>query len=213
SALTPVSRALKQRTITDDNGHSYIWKYQWITSQSSPLSANGTFTNVVTDPLGNDTVHVFTDFLAALAFYETKTQTYQGSYTAGTLVRQIDTGYQATSVGDSEDGILATVLPNSIQTTVYPSGKVNLVQKSYDAALTDPHSGTTSYGKVITEKQYDWGQGSPGPLLRQVDTTYKWQLDSAYLTAHMLDLPATVIVKDGTGCAQSETDYAYDEPT
>src|SRR5262249_74156 len=31
------------------------------------------------------------------------------------------------------------------------------------------------------------------------------------LTAHLLDLPASVIAKDGSGCALAETDYTYDE--
>jgi YD repeat-containing protein len=83
---TGASRAVTQRTITDNNGHSYVWKYQWLVAQSNALSANGTFTNVVTDPAGNDTVHVFTDFQAAGAFYETTTQFYQGAYTAGQLL-------------------------------------------------------------------------------------------------------------------------------
>src|SRR6266403_100768 len=36
--------------------------------------------------------------------------------------------------------------------------------------------------------------------------------NSAYLTAHMLDLPASVIVKDAGGSRVAETDYTYDEP-
>jgi YD repeat-containing protein len=210
-SATPVSRAIMQRTITDNRGDSYIWKYRWVTSQNNPTSANGTYTNVVTDPLGNDTVHVFTNFLGALAFYETTTSTYQGSYLTGSLLKQVITGYQAGQIaGRGNTGI--PVFPNSIQTTVYPSGKVDLIQKTYDAALTDPTAGSATYGKVVAEKVYDWGQGTPGPLLRETDTTYKWQLDSSYLAAHFLDLPATVIIKDGTGCALSESDYKYDEP-
>jgi RHS repeat-associated protein len=212
SGFSPASRTVTQRTITDNNGHSYVWKYHWLTSQNNPLSVGGTFTNVITDPLGNDTVHVFTHFQADLNFYEATTQTYQGPYTGGVLLKEVDTGYQATTVGDSTDGIHGAVLPISIQTTVYPSGKVNLIQKSYDAALTDPTSGTASYGKVVTEQEYDWDTGKHGPLLRETDTTYKWQINSGYLTAHFLDLPASVVVKDGSGCAMSETDYMYDEP-
>src|SRR5579863_8511594 len=203
-----VSRAVTQRTLTDNNGHSYTWKYQWMVAQSNPTNSNGTYTNVVTDPLGNDTVHVFTNLLGG--FYETRTQTYQGSYTSGALLQQVDTAYQTYSPGDSNDSG-TTALPSSIQTTVYPSGKVKLVQKTYDAALTDATSGTTSYGKVLTEKEYDWGQGSPGALLRETDTSYEWQVNSAYLTANLLDLPASVIIKDGSGNKLAETDYTYDE--
>lgn len=96
----PVSRAVQQRTVTDGNGNSYIWKYQWLVSQNNPTAPNGTYTNVVTDPLGNDTVHVFTNLGS---FYETSTRTYKGSYTSGQLLRQVDTGYQQTGAGDSRD--------------------------------------------------------------------------------------------------------------
>src|SRR5205085_1559916 len=57
----------------------------------------------------------------------------------------------------------------------------------------------------------DWGAGVPGPLLRETDTTYQWQVDSRYLTAHLLDLPASVVVKDGSGCPVAKTTFGYDE--
>src|SRR6185437_7934747 len=67
-------------------------------------------------------------------------------------------------------------------------------------------------GDVTKEFVYDWGQnGSAGPLLQETDTTYEYQVDSRYLTAHMPDLPASVVVKDGSGTRVAETDYAYDE--
>src|SRR5205807_1295715 len=151
--------------------------YQWMVQQSNPNSANGTYTNKVTDPLGNDALHVFTNFIG-VGFYETSTLSYQGPSTSGQLLKRVDTGYFVTGVGgNSLQGEAFTVLPTSIQTTVYPIGKVSLVQKTYDRALTDPASGTTSYGKILTEKVYDWGQGATGTLLRDTDTSYQWRLD------------------------------------
>jgi RHS repeat-associated protein len=70
---------------------------------------------------------------------------------------------------------------------------------------------TGSYGKVIATREYDWGQGAPGALLRQTQTQYQWQLNSAYLTANMMDLPAVVQTLDGSGNLCAETDYFYDE--
>ncbi|HEV3315945.1 MAG TPA: RHS repeat-associated core domain-containing protein, partial [Candidatus Angelobacter sp.] len=67
------------------------------------------------------------------------------------------------------------------------------------------------FGNVLSEKVYDWGQGSPGPLLHQADKTYVWQSDARYLAAHLLDLPASVVIKDGSGNRVAETDYVYDE--
>src|SRR6266849_4168349 len=70
---------------------------------------------------------------------------------------------------------------------------------------------TASYGKAIATREYDWGTNAPGPLLRQTLTTYQWQVSSAYLTANLLNLPATVKVLDGAGHLCAETDYFYDE--
>src|SRR5207302_9948865 len=83
-----------------------------------------------------------------------------------------------------------------------------LITKSYDSGL-GPNA--PIFGNVVLEKVYDWGPGTPGPLLRETDTSYMWQIDGSYLTAHLLDLPAAVIVKDGCGNGMAETDYTYDE--
>ena len=40
------------------------------------------------------------------------------------------------------------------------------------------------FGNMVRELEYDWGQGAPGALLRETDTVYQWQKNSAYLTAH-----------------------------
>ncbi|HET9182944.1 MAG TPA: RHS repeat-associated core domain-containing protein [Candidatus Angelobacter sp.] len=83
----------------------------------------------------------------------------------------------------------------------------------YTAPTTKPVTNyTASYGKPTTVSEYDWGQGSHGPLLRQTLTTYQWQVKSAYLTANLMDLPASVKTLDGAGHLCAETDYFYDEP-
>jgi RHS repeat-associated protein len=80
------------------------------------------------------------------------------------------------------------------------------------ATTTKPVTNYTgSYGKPIAKREYDWGQGAPGALLRQTLTTYKWQVDSSYLTANLMDLPAVVQILDGAGNLCAETDYFYDE--
>src|SRR5579864_3611914 len=206
---TYLSRAVASRTLNDNNGHSSTWNYSWGTP------SNGSLVNTVTDALGNDTVHSFTALSnegsqGGCGFYETRTQDYQGTGGSRQLLKQVDTTYSSLlfSVVTTAVAAVGNVVPTSIQTTVYPSGKVSLVTKSYDTGL-----GTNApiFGNVMTEKDYDWGQGSPGPLLRETDTTYQWQVNSAYLAAHMLDLPASVVVKDSNGNRMAETDYTYDE--
>ncbi len=124
------------------------------------------------------------------------------------MLQEVDTVYSSSVLNDNSGTDLGNVVPVSIKTTVYPSGKVKLVTKSYDAGLG---ANAPIFGNLVTEKEYDWGQGAAGALLRETDTTYQWQVNSAYLTAHLLDLPSSVVVKDGNGNRVAETDYTYDE--
>jgi hypothetical protein len=50
----------------------------------------------VTDPLGNDTVHGFTDINVSCSLYETQTQYYSGSKTGGTLLKTVTRDYSWT---------------------------------------------------------------------------------------------------------------------
>jgi len=70
-------------------------------------------------------------------FYETRTQDYQGTGGSRQLLKQVDTVYSSTpfSVLTSAISAVGNVVPTSIQTTVYPSGRVSLVTKSYDTGL------------------------------------------------------------------------------
>src|SRR6185503_19040801 len=181
--------------------------------------------NTVTDPLNNDTVHTFTALDGGCSFYETETQSYQGTGGSRHLLKQVDTTYSHTlyALETVWGGALGDVVPTSIQITMYPSGKVSLVQKTYTPPTV---AGGPISGTVATEKDYDWG--ASGPLLRETDTVYQWQKNSAYLNANMLDLPASVVVvspnsasNTRSGCpinasttanCMAETDYAYDEP-
>jgi RHS repeat-associated protein len=200
SDLTSMGRAVKTRTLTDNNGHSTQWSYNWGTP-------GATITNTSTDPVGNATVHVFSLQSDSCSFYETTTSYFQGP-ASGQPLKQVDTSYSP-DVIFTEDSKVGNVVPVSIKTTVNPSGKVSLVTKQYDTGFG---SGSPIFGNVVKEFEYDWGPApSGGALLRETDTTYQWQADSRYLTAHLVDLPASVVVKDGSGCAFSETDYTYDE--
>ena len=203
---TSVSRAVATRTLIDGRGHSSVWTYAW------GAAVNKVITNTVTDPLGNDAVHVFTAVDNLCAYYETSTKSYQGNKNAGHLLKQADTTYYPVLpfTTDSGENVAGNVVAKDITTTVYPSGKVSKVHREYDTGLG---AGKPIFGNVKKELEYDWGQGAPGALLRETDTTYQWETNSAYLTAHLLDLPASVIVKDaGGGNRVAETDYSYDEP-
>jgi RHS repeat-associated protein len=256
-----IDRAVQTRTVdANDGAGPHTWSYTF-----SGINASSGNT-IVTDPLGNDTVHVITGVGAAsigglsCSLYETQTLYYQGSHTSGTLLKTVNTDYQYTinpydpavigSGGvESDATTVSNVFPIRVTTTL-PNGLVSKVETDYDSALAyhGPFDGITwneqtctptengggpngticswtnpttnpvtnytgSYGKVIATREYDWGQGAPGALLRQTQTQYQWQVDSAYLTANMLNLPAVVKILDGSNNLCAETDYFYDEPT
>ncbi|HEY3767970.1 MAG TPA: hypothetical protein VGN44_04785, partial [Candidatus Angelobacter sp.] len=163
--------------------------YHWGTASASAI------TNSVTDPAGNDVVHTFAAQGASCHLFETSTTEYQGAQAANQLLRKVDT---------LSMGAFAT----DVTTTLYPSLKVKKLHRDPDPG---PGGGLPIFGNVIKDLEYDWGQGATGSLLRETDTTYKWETNPAYLTAYLLDLPATVIVKDGSSNRVAETDYAYDE--
>jgi RHS repeat-associated protein len=211
TSYTKFSRAVAARTLNDGQGHTYTWQYNWGTPSTTSV------TNTVTDPLGNDTVHVFTSLQPANTpgcnLYETSTIQYQGSAGANHPLQRVDTAYSSTSIAPDDQSFystLANVFATDVVTTVYPSGKVKKVHKDPDTGLG---IGLPIFGNTKKELVYDWGQGAPGPLLRETDSTYQWEVNSAYRTAGLLDLPASVVIKDSSGNRVAEADYTYDEPS
>ncbi|HET9365364.1 MAG TPA: hypothetical protein VFP71_10200, partial [Candidatus Angelobacter sp.] len=125
-------------------------------------------------------------------------------------------------------------------TTIWPSGLTSKVETDYDTALayhgpldgitwnvlscpfdygcsyidltTNPVTNyTASYGKALAEREYAYGQGAAGPLLRQTQTVYQWQANGSYLTNNFLDLVSSSTVRDGAGNQVASTTYGYDE--
>jgi RHS repeat-associated protein len=229
--VTKRSRAVATRTLNDGQGHTYQWHYTW----GTPSNTN--VTNTVTDPLGNDTVHVFTSLAPSSStvgcnFYETSTIQYAGAAASSHPVQRVDTTYSSASVANDDPTMysnLANVFATDIVTTVYPSSKVKKVHKDPDPGLGP---GLPIFGNTIKEQVFDWGQGQAGSLLRETDTVYQWQKtdlsgNRPYLVARLLDLPASVVILSGnsaentksgcpislatTGNCMAETDYSYDE--
>lgn len=207
---TPIRRGVFSRTVDANDGTG---PHTW------------TYTNFgrVTDPDLNDTVHTFTAFNGPCSLFETKTQYFQGSWSSGRLLKTLDTQYQwVVDPFETLDpnGIPAAtnVFPIHI-TTTWPSGQVSRVEKDYDHSLVyfDPVNGwrTGSYGNVTEERDFDYGSGAPGPLLRRKDYTYKAfdgsPLAASYLSANLVNLVASVTVYDGAGNKVAQTTSGYDE--
>lgn len=199
------SRWVTSRTVNANDGTGpHTWTYSYGS------------TTVVTDPLGNDTVHTV---WGPCTSYDTSTQYYQGHQSGGTLLKTVATAYQSFSGPNS---LLPTIeIPTQV-TTTWPNNQVTQTAKAYDAGftyipyeLTGLQNGTVTYGKVISQTDYDYGTGAAGGKLRSTNTSYAWQSPnlnySSYLANNLLNLASTVLVLDGGGTQRSYTTYGYDE--
>jgi RHS repeat-associated protein len=87
---------------------------------------------------------------------------------------------------------------------------------SQQVALENNQTSKTAYtygaGAQLTEQDdYDYGNGSPGSLLRQAKMTY--QSFTSPIGGTIFDRPSQVITYDGSANRMAETDYTYDGGT
>jgi RHS repeat-associated protein len=212
--------AVSSRTLAPNDGvtPSATWRYTYSGGEEAtsiaPSAGNSVQTRVVTDPLGNDTVHTFG--YGGCYLYETTTQFYQGSYTGGTLLKTLNTTntYLWGSVGFPNTSIL-NLVPVTMKTT-WANGQTNQVTKTYDAGFTFQQFGLTgtvhtgTYGKELTKSEYDYGNGAPGALLRTTTKTYLGLSNSTYKTYNIIEPISSLQMKDGGGTQRGYTTYSYD---
>ena len=206
--------SVQSKTVNANDGTgAHTWTYSFGSNSS------GDPTTTVTDPLENDTVHTFTQVPnAGVNYYETATTQYNGSKSANVVLKTTTTSYSG-YLNPQDFVTTAMALPTSITVTT-PAGSVTTA-KTYDnsgavitgtPAMMGIVSGDTThplvYGNVVDEKVS--GIGTTGTIKETV-TTPEWQGSPSYLSANLLDSPASVVIKDGGGHACEETDYTYDD--
>jgi RHS repeat-associated protein len=194
--------AVASRTVNANDGTgAHTWTY-----------GGGT----ITDPLGNQSVHTMTGLAGTGSVYETQAKYYQGSSSTGTLLKTVNTDY---SWSNYTNGLTPLSCQNVISvvpirvTTVWSNGQTTKQETDYDSGFTSGGSAPESavYGQVVAHREYDYGNGSPGPLLRQTKTTYVWQSNSNYLAQNLLAYPSSTQVLDGSGVQRAYTFYYYDQ--
>ena len=202
----------------DDGSGPHQWRYV-----RYPGFPNGsTFTNTVTDPDNNTTVHTLTGLNGGTcSYYETKAQYYQGAVSSQNLIKTVTTDYTYTSQSGYTYSAVINVVPIRVTTTwQLPGGatKVTKIEHDYDAGFSTGGYTGLHYGNIIAEREYDYGSGSPGALLRRTATSYQAFSSSPYLTYNLLDAVSSIAVYDSTSnkckgvstyCAY--TYYGYDE--
>jgi RHS repeat-associated protein len=69
---------------------------------------------------------------------------------------------------------------------------------------------TTSRGNVTEIRDYDWGSGAPGPLIRKTDNVYGKNTDPNYLSRNIVDKITQQTIYDGSGSQIAQTQYEVD---
>ena len=215
-------KRVQTRTVTAD-GQVSTWTYTY--SYASP--GNYALGITVGDPVGNSTVYtcsgsfgnpLYSDGTGgnpSLAFpcVITKEQNYDAT---GTLIKTVDT---VPSAWDA--------LPASITTTWAPTNQVAKTEFAYETitiplfpdGTQGPATAPVTWGNVAEKREFDFGTGSPGPLLRRTDYTYLHTDTSVnpnanrtqYLALNIADRPTSQIVYDGSGDVIAKAYYYYDE--
>ncbi|MGC2695654.1 MAG: hypothetical protein WA738_07670, partial [Candidatus Angelobacter sp.] len=126
------------------------------------------------------------------------------------LVSKVETDYDtALAYHGPLDGITTNVYQCQTDPTGQPVGCFYGDQSTIGVT-----NYTGSYGKVVATREYDWGQGAPGTLLRRTVYSYQWQNGpnaASYLSNNLLDLVSSTTVYDGAGNQVASTTYGYDE--
>ncbi len=228
SAQDQTRRYVASRTV-HTGGQSYQWTFS-PQCQPGGLSPCTFAATTVTDPLSQQSV--FSSGYGRI----TQAKIYSGAV-GGTPLRQYDIIY--TSYDDPvnqkspQDAVPTTI------TTTLENGQVSQKQIDYQtttfmwsgcqednplgcAAMVDNNGNviqtqkTATTGNVKEIREYDWGSGAPGALLRRTKFAYLQDSNSNYLTYHIIDKVVSKTVCTGTAACngsgdQTElTQYQYD---
>jgi RHS repeat-associated protein len=167
---------------------------------------------VVTDALGNDTKHTFTQINPAQCqscsalLQETLVQYFQGHVSGGVLMKSVQTDYSSAGL----------VLPVRTTTRLDPTG-VNTVTKretDWDSFLFqwDGSYGNLlfSWSNPVEVREYDYGAGAPGSLVRSTDYSYLHLSSATYRGLNIAAHPTSEVVHDGAGNIAAQTAFTYD---
>jgi RHS repeat-associated protein len=87
--------------------------------------------------------------------------------------------------------------------------------KTYDSGFTYFGNGSSTgstgiYGKLLSDTFYDYGQGSPGPVLKTINNSWLALTNSNYLSANLLNLTASQQTTDSSSTQRAYVTYGYD---
>jgi RHS repeat-associated protein len=188
-------RWVASRTVTT-GGNSYTWNYG--------TTLNG---HTVTDPNGNEI-----DKICATSgtggCLSRQMKYYAGSATSGQLLKTLTTDFTNKTC---DHGNNCQFLPIRETTTWNQTNQVTKTETDWDFTTISSTNEPMSWGNPIEQREYDYGVGSPGALLRKTDYTYLHQANTSYLNVNIADRVTSKVIYAGTSTTPSaQTTFAYD---
>jgi RHS repeat-associated protein len=200
--------SVQSRTVTS-GGTSEKWTY-----------GNSGFTTTVTDPNSNQTVHtwgtVTVNSISSLNAVEKEVDYYSGSSSGGNLLKKVVNTY--TGERSPIGGPYLINLRIIQQDTTLDNGAVRRTQTDYETfqavACNPTGAGCPSFTATrmnpTAVREYDYGSGSPGPLLRTTSYAYLHNTNTAYVAPNIVDRVTTMTISNGGATQVAQTQYAYD---
>lgn len=222
-------RVLTQRTTTDLQGQNRTEKYQY---QNVGFGSSGNPTAIATDPLMNDTVHVFgaiggdsqatnaTDRYTSLSSrQETETRHYQGAYNAASpvLLQKETYSYQG-QIGSS---ITNETVQRQNVTQYEGSTMAGSQVATYPATSAYQYYLCTATTTATCSPQYTYTilrnrptdtvvWNGDGTAVSETVTSMLDQVNGTYAAENILNKISKSQVLNGGGGLMAETDYGYD---
>jgi RHS repeat-associated protein len=194
-------RKVTSRTVTS-NGQSATWSYSWGTA-----SFAGPWQNSMVDPAGNETVYTCQNIESGFSSEGdpscsiTRVRYYSGLATAGNLLKTVQTDYGGSS----------TPLPIRETVTLHDTNQVSKVETDWDTLVVGQPAAYFTWRNPTERREYDWGNGAPGSLIRRTHYNYLHLTNQAYQDQNLADLPTGVTVYDGGGNIVAQTQTFYDD--
>jgi YD repeat-containing protein len=218
-----LSRYVASRQLNDSAGNVANWQYVYSNNYNGSTGVD-TLTTKVTDPLSNDTVHVFTGTNTEdpCDISETSTVTYQGPVSANQVLSTTNT-VPAQVDNPQSVGLVRTLnyAPASVTTTrggvqsttsyAYPALFTNVQPQCWitdiegDSTCNVLSSANDFFNRPATTTTTNFGGGT----LKSASTVYNYTSNPSYLQSNWLSQPASTTVT-GSGGNTALTNYGYD---
>jgi RHS repeat-associated protein len=211
------SRAVTKRAASPDGNpaNEEVWIYQYTSDSDGTVS-----TTLLTAPQGNQSLHSFVG-----SGLESQAQYYQGAMSSSVLLRTVKTDHACT--GYSIQSLDTYPDPNSPSagvdcrpirvTTILDNTLTSKLEMDYDAAPDSNGPIAFSRSNASERREYAYGSGAPGALVRRTTYTYLHDTNANYAARNVVDRLSSQTVYDSSSntcngqakpCAQ--TNFYYD---